>query len=218
MNASLTPLPPLPPHETTHMHAIYILNIPNFLTLFRLVASPLLLPLVFVHFLPFNSVTINYSLGMLFILFSLTDFFDGYLARKMHQETSLGKILDPIADKFLVYSVLVSLLAVHKIYFYWVVLLIGREFFVMGLRQLSLEHSVSVNVSFMGKVKTAFQMAYLTVAIMNPYQASGWVGVAVLWNGIEFFLLSVTLYLSIMSAIHYYNVCMKQLGALNKII
>lgn len=186
-------------------------NFPTALTLIRLVVSPLVLPLLLVYFLPFNLCWINSVLGFLFIAFSLTDFFDGYLARKMDQETHLGKVLDPIADKFLVYSTLIALLAAHKIYFYWVVILIGREIFLMGVRQVALEHNFSVAVSFLGKFKTAAQMSYLTVAIVNPYQPVGYSFSGVgLWNIVEASLLGATLFLSVFSAYKYFKAFLQQ--------
>jgi CDP-diacylglycerol--glycerol-3-phosphate 3-phosphatidyltransferase len=181
------------------------INLPNILTLSRLVLSPLFLPFLFVYLLPLNLVWLNFVLAIFFLLFSLTDFFDGYLARRFQQVTKLGKILDPIADKSLMYSTLISLLAVQKIYFYWVVLFIGREFFVMGLRLVALEHYFSVPVSVLGKIKTMFQVMMLMVIIMNPYQGTGFVGPAGPWNIIESLLIVVTLLVSLWSAKRYYN-------------
>jgi len=186
------------------MNTFKDVNLPNWLTIIRLVVSPLTLPLLLVYFLPHNILWLNIGLAFLFVLFGLTDFFDGYLARKLDQETSLGKMLDPIADKFLVYSTLVALLAAGKIFFYWVIVFIGREFFVMGLRTVALEHNLSVPVSFLGKVKTFFQMVLLTWIIVNPYQHLGWRSNTI-WNSGELFLLLITLALTVISAQHYYT-------------
>lgn len=191
-------------------------NFPTFLTLIRLILSPIILPLLLVYLLPLNSIIINSLLALLFIFFSLTDFFDGYLARRLGQETSLGKALDPLADKFLVFSVLVSLLAVHKIYFYWVIIFIGREFFVMGLRQIALEKGLMIHVALLGKLKTALQMIYLTIAIVNPYQSLGFNDEGFWWNGVETGLLIVTLLLSLVSARYYYTAFMKELKVRNE--
>lgn len=186
------------------MQTLKNVNLPNWLTIIRLVVSPLTLPLLLVYFLPHNNVWLNSGLAFLFVLFGLTDFFDGYLARRLDQETSLGKMLDPIADKFLVYSTLVALLAAGKIFFYWVIIFIGREFFVMGLRAIALEHNLSVPVSLLGKIKTFFQMILLTWIIVNPYQKLG-LHSHPIWNGGELFLLIMTLALSVISAKHYYT-------------
>lgn len=183
-------------------------NVPNFLTIIRLVCSPLFLPLLIVYLLPYNLFWLNCVIAVFFCLFALTDFFDGYLARKFNQETALGRVLDPIADKFLLYATLVALLAAHKLFFYWVILFIGREFFMMGLRHIALENNFSVPVSILGKIKTAFQMAMICVIILNPYQALGLTG-ALGWNGTELLLILVALGLSLGSAKQYYHLFMR---------
>jgi len=181
------------------------INFPTILTLIRLVLSPLVLPLLLVYLLPLKFFWLNCFLAFLFLLFSLTDFFDGYFARKYQQITKLGKLLDPIADKALVYSTLIALLAAHKIYFYWVILLIGREFFIMGLRLVALEHAIAVPVSFFGKLKTMLQVLMLMVVIMNPYQGEGLHGTAGIWNMVEFALTVLTTVVSLWSARRYYQ-------------
>ena len=129
---------------------MFDINLPTILTLIRLILSPLVLPVILVYLLPLNIFWVNGVLAVIFMLLSITDFFDGYLARKYNQETVLGKVLDPLADKFLTYSALIGLLAAHKIYFYWVVILIGRELFILGLRHVALEHRLEVSVSILG--------------------------------------------------------------------
>lgn len=181
------------------------LNLALALTLIRLIVAPCSIPFLIVHFSPYNSLIINSFLACYFVFFGLTDFFDGYFARKFNQETILGAILDPLADKFLMYCALVALLAVGKIYYCWVLLFIGREFFVMGLRHIALEHNLSLRVCLSAKVKTCFQFLYITVAVLNPYQAYGLQG-APYWNGIETCLLATALCLSLLSAYQYYQV------------
>ena len=181
-----------------------ILTLPNILTLIRLIISPLALPLLFVYLLPFNNVWINGFLALLFVVFSLTDFFDGYLARRYNLESFIGKLLDPIADKFLLYSTLVALLAADKLFFYWVILFIGREFFMMGLRILALEHKFSLPVTKIAKIKTAVQMVTITFIIFNPHQQLG-LFKGFMWNGTELLLLSLTLVLSLYTARQYFR-------------
>lgn len=178
-------------------------NVPNVLTIARLIFSPLFLPFLIVYLLPFNIFWINCFIAIIFGFLGLTDFFDGYIARRFKQETQLGQILDPIADKFLLYSTLVTLLAAGKIYFYWVILLIGREIFMMGLRNVALEHNFSVKVSILGKIKTTLQMLFILVVILNPVQHLGMRG-APHWNGTEAVLLFITLAVSLLSAYKYY--------------
>lgn len=149
------------------MHLKRVINFPNILTLIRLVFSPLVLPILLVVFLPENKYEYNLILTLLFILLSLTDFFDGYLARKYKQETNFGKLLDPIADKFLMFSSVISLVFLNKIYFYWGIIFIGREFLVLGLREIALSNGFDLPVNFWGKLKTVLQMSYLSFVILN---------------------------------------------------
>ncbi len=186
-----------------------IFTVPNVLTATRLIVSPLMLPVLLVYLLPYNSFVVNLFLAILFALLSLTDFFDGFIARRFNQESRLGKQLDPIADKFLSYSSLIALLAANKIFFYWVIILIGRDFFVMGVRALARENGFSIPVSFWGKLKTTVQMVFLTFVILNPYQS---VGITNKWNVIETVLLGLVLILCVLSAKTYYDQFRKKFG------
>jgi CDP-diacylglycerol---glycerol-3-phosphate 3-phosphatidyltransferase len=179
-----------------------IFTFPTILTLIRLVISPLFLPILLVGLLPYDIFWLNVVLAGFFVLLSLTDFFDGYLARKFHQETMLGRFLDPMADKFLFFSVLIALLVVKKIFFYWVIIFIAREFFVLGLRIFALEHALTIPVSWRGKIKTVIQMTYATVAISNPYHH--WSD-AIFYNSLEYLLLALALVATWWSAYHYYT-------------
>lgn len=192
------------------------LTLPNLLTLIRLIASSVCLPFFLVYFLPKHTVWINSILAIVFVAVSLTDFFDGYFARRYALESDLGKLLDPIADKFLLYATLTALLAADKIFFGWVIILIGREFFLMGLRHIALSRHFSIPVSQFGKCKTALQMLTLTFIIMNPYQALGLTG-ALWWNGMELCLLVCTSCVSLLSAYHYYVQFIIQLNSQGKV-
>ena len=178
------------------------------LTFIRLIGSPLIVPFFLVYLLPYNVQWLNYSLATLFFLFGLTDFFDGYLARKYNQVTPVGAMLDHVADKFLLYSTLIALVAAHKLYFFWAIVWIGREFFIMALRQIALENRFSITVSSYGKLKTVMQIVCLTFVIINPYHALGLS--AFYWNGIELLLLLLATGLSLASARNYFIVFMKQ--------
>jgi CDP-diacylglycerol---glycerol-3-phosphate 3-phosphatidyltransferase len=175
------------------------------LTLSRLFLSPLIMPLGIALLIPLNSLLCNIVLAVLFIALSLTDFFDGYLARKYNQETALGKMLDPLADKFLVFSTLIALVYVHRIFFYWALIIIGREFFVTGLRECALHYGFTLPVFFINKLKAACQMLYLTWVLLNPYPY---------YASIELVLLSITLVLTIISALYCYRYFIRSLAHL----
>ena len=184
------------------------LSFPMLLTCIRLIGSPIILPFFLVYLLPYNIFWLNCSLAILFFLFGLTDFFDGYLARKYNQVTTLGALLDHVADKFLLYSTLIALVTAHKLYFIWAIIWIGREFFIMTLRQIALENNFAITVSSYGKLKTISQMTCLTFIILNPYQ--GYDISALYWNSIELSLLLVSTALSVGSAYNYYRLFIQQ--------
>lgn len=188
-----------------------LFTLPNILTLIRLILSPLALPVLLVYLLPFNILWINGFLAILFVAFCITDYFDGYFARRYSQQSLIGGLLDPIADKFLLYSTLIGLLASNKIYFFWVVLLIGREFFIMGLRLVALEHSYSIPVSYLAKLKTAVTMICLIYIIYNPYHHLGLLG-AFWCNVIECGLLASAIGLSLFTAKQYFDGFMAKLN------
>jgi CDP-diacylglycerol--glycerol-3-phosphate 3-phosphatidyltransferase/cardiolipin synthase len=142
-------------------------NIPLLLTLIRLVVSPLLFPFLIVYCTPSPLLSCRMLPLILVVFLALTDFFDGYLARRWRQETDLGRMLDPIADKFLLYAALVALLAIDAIYFFWVILFIGREFFMVCLREVALHYGIHVKVSSLGKLKTCLQMLFIIVALVR---------------------------------------------------
>ena len=167
--------------------------------------------MLLISFLPLNSIVLNTLLAMVFVLFSLTDFFDGYLARHYRQETAFGRLLDPLADKFLVYSTLITLVALQKLFFFWAIIIIGREFFIMGLREIALYYGFSVPVSFVGKVKTVAQVMCLTFIIINPAQQQGFK--APIWNGSEVVLLAASLFLTVLSALLYTRSFIRQWNA-----
>lgn len=172
------------------------------LTFIRLIGSAVL-PFFLVYLLPYNLFWLNSSLAILFGFFGLTDFFDGYLARKYNQVTPTGAMLDHVADKFLLYSTLIALVAAHKLYFFWAIIWIGREFFIMALRQIALENNFSIAVSSYGKLKTAVQIACLAFIIINPYQTL--FIAAPYWNGTELLLLLCGTALSVGSAYNYFS-------------
>ncbi len=174
------------------------INLPLILTLSRLLIAPILLPFLFIWLLPYNNILINVMLAIVFILFSLTDFFDGYLARKFKQVTVLGRMLDPIADKLFVISTLIALLAVQKIWVGWVLILILREVFIMGLRQIANERQIVIHVSLYGKLKTAAQLLMLIVIIINPHTSC-----AILLTCLELTLIMSAIIFSIASAYFY---------------
>lgn len=145
------------------MNDLEIDNLPNRLTFFRMLMIPVVvLALYFTEDTPKWLIEWQPYLGHIacwtFVVASITDFFDGYIARKRNIVTVFGSFLDPIADKFLVVSGLIMLMALDRVHPIVVIILVLREMYMTSLRLLAMTESVEVPVSQMGKWKTTVQM------------------------------------------------------------
>lgn len=140
-------------------------NAPNFITLFRIAATPLLLLNLFWQGRFWSTLV-----GLGFLAVSLTDLLDGYLARRTGEETRVGKLLDPIADKILVMAALIVLVAIPRVNEWGVIMaiaILGREIAVTGLRAMASADGVVMPAASMGKWKTGFQIAALTALLLH---------------------------------------------------
>ncbi len=133
------------------------LTLPTLLTWARILAIPLL---VGVFYLPLDAATRNLIATVMFVVFALTDWLDGYLARKLNQTSSFGAFLDPVADKFLVCASLLVLVDLSRVHVLVALVIIGREIAISSLREwmAQIGASRSVAVHMLGKLKTATQM------------------------------------------------------------
>ncbi|GAB3272252.1 CDP-diacylglycerol--glycerol-3-phosphate 3-phosphatidyltransferase [Parahaliea aestuarii] len=150
------------------------INIPNALTMLRIFMIPVL---VLVFYLPFEKHLL--VAAGIFGLAAITDWFDGYLARRLDQMTSFGAFLDPVADKLMVAVALVLLVERHDTILFTLAacVIIGREIVVSALREWMAElgQRTSVAVSYVGKVKTAFQMvAIVGLLAIDPATDESW--------------------------------------------
>jgi len=191
-------------------------NLPNRLTLFRIILIPIILGSLFFN-LPQNlwpnpnTILLNYIAAWTFVFASITDFLDGYIARKKNIVTVFGSFLDPIADKFLVISSLIMLLALDRIHILIVLILVLREMYITALRLLAMEKGLSVPVGTLGKWKTATQMVGIPLLMAND---TPW--------GIEMVLLgTICIYLaslfSMYSALEYSLGLIKKMKNLRKV-
>jgi CDP-diacylglycerol--glycerol-3-phosphate 3-phosphatidyltransferase len=114
----------------------------------------------------------NFVAAAIFIAAAATDGLDGYIARKFHQVTNLGKFLDPLADKLLVSAALISLVQMHKIYAWIVWVILAREFAVTGLRAIAAADGVVISASKLGKIKTVSQVVAISVILLNDWPFS----------------------------------------------
>lgn len=146
------------------------MNLPNKLTIFRIILVPLM---VIIPFFRINGTFLGIPITWLiidgiFILASLTDKLDGYLARKNNQVTTFGKFLDPLADKILVLAAMVMLVEMQKLPAWIPIIVLAREFMVSGYRLIAVEKGGKViAASKWGKLKTVTQMIAIIVAFLD---------------------------------------------------
>ena len=140
---------------------MFPLNLPNTLTLLRI----LLVPVVVVALLDETPNGDAIAAGV-FALAAFTDGLDGYIARSRGDITTFGKLMDPLADKLLVTAALVALVSLGRLEAWIAMVIIAREFFVTGLRGVAVEQGVVIQASWLGKVKTATQIAAVIALIV----------------------------------------------------
>lgn len=139
---------------------MFELNLPNVLTVVRILLVPVLVAALL-------SATASGDLlaAVVFVVASLTDALDGWIARRRRSESTFGKLMDPLADKLLVVAALVSLVSLDRLSAWVAMVIIAREFAVTGLRQLAMEDGHVIPASGWGKVKTITQIAMVLVLI-----------------------------------------------------
>lgn len=153
------------------------MNIPNILTLMRLLLIPVI---VVVIYLPFHWT--NFASAAIFMFASITDWFDGYLARRLNQTTPFGAFLDPVADKLMIAVTLATL--IEQCNSPWLtipaLIIIGREITISALREWMAEigKRTSIAVNFIGKMKTTMQMVSITLLLWAPDFTESPVGVS----------------------------------------
>jgi len=171
-----------------------IWNLPNLITLFRIAAIPFV-----VLFLFFPGALASFLAALIFSAASLTDLLDGYIARQQNSETPLGKLLDPLADKLLINSAFIMLIPLGRVPAWMVLLIVGREVAVTGLRGIASLEGVAIAASRWGKAKMIFQSIAL-IGLMLHFEYLGinfhflgmlilWVALAItIWSGVDYFI------------------------------
>jgi CDP-diacylglycerol--glycerol-3-phosphate 3-phosphatidyltransferase len=168
------------------------MNLPNFLTLLRIGLIPLFV-VIYSDPTPLRSFIATVA----FLLAAFTDFLDGYLARKRGEITQFGKLMDPIADKLLVISALLLLVYFQRIPVWMVIILVGREMAVTGLRAVASLEGIIIPADRWGKYKMGAQITALALLLWNltfPFDFQSW-GILVLW---------IALLLSLFSGVQYF--------------
>ena len=190
-----------------------MLTVSLFLTVTRLIISLTLLPYFLITFLPVSSYLVSKLLVLFVLALCLTDFFDGYYARLWHQESKLGALLDPLADKAMVITTLLIFVYFHKIWWGFATLLIGREVIITLLRFYAEKNHQELPVSSGGKWKSTVHYLYICSVIGYPYFFNS----LFLINAelyIQNFLLIGAVALSLVSLINYISVFFVQMSKL----
>ena len=177
------------------------LNVPNTLSLVRVFLAPLVLlflslrisaPVPFLSLDGAEPLTLGDLLAaVVFIIAAITDSMDGYIARKHHLITTLGKFIDPLADKVLVIAAMIALVELQRIPGWIVLVIITREFVVTGLRLVAAAEGVVIAASKGGKLKTVFQIVALAMLILKlpGGMALMWVAmILTVWSGMEYLI------------------------------
>lgn len=177
------------------------MNVPNFLTLSRVLAVP-----VFILLMQDTTPLRALVAGIVFSLASATDWLDGYLARKWGQVTKIGKLFDPIADKILVTAALVILVRMEIIPAWIAVVIIGREFAVTGLRAIAASDGIVIPAETAGKYKVGTQILAVISLLLDYHLGTAWlteVGIAAIW---------IAMVLSLYSGAQYFRKYWQQLS------
>lgn len=167
------------------------MNLPNKLTVLRVLLIPVFLLFLLTDFFEGS----NYVALAIFIIASLTDLLDGKIARKYNLVTNFGKFMDPLADKLLVCSALISFIELKYIPAWIVIIIISREFIISGFRLIAAEKKVVIAAGMAGKVKTAVQMVMCCLLIARlPFE---------FMRIVELILIYLSLILTVYSLIVY---------------
>ncbi len=166
---------------------------PNCLTLYRVAAVPLLITLLL-----FENRLSSILAAILFSAAAITDYLDGFFARKYGLVSNLGKVLDPLADKLLVSSAFIMLVGLSRVPAWVVCVIIGRELAVTGLRNLAASNGADISASMLGKYKTGFQIASLIPLIVH-YKTFG-----IDFHAVGSFILVIAVIVTLWSGLDYY--------------
>ncbi len=179
------------------------MNLANKITLMRVILVPVFIVLIMASQIPglaglvengtLSQAVLNWCALGVFILASVTDFFDGYIARKYNMISNFGKFMDPLADKLLVCSALICLLGLGRINVFLVLIIIVRDFIISGFRLVAADKGVVIAANMWGKVKTTMQMVMIGFMIPD-WDAVHWICVILAW---------VVLFLTVYSLMDY---------------
>ena len=180
------------PYKEDDMEFFRNLNLPNRLTLLRVIMVP-----VFVFFILIapENMACRVIAALIFIAASLTDMADGMIARRYDMITNFGKFMDPLADKLLVCSAMICLVSIGKLPAWICIIIIAREFIISGFRLVASDNGIVIAASYWGKFKTVFQML-MVITMVFDFKAD-------FWQLLEMIFMWAALLLTIVSLVDY---------------
>ena len=174
------------------------MSLPNGITILRILAIPFILVLLFYIGRGYQLLT-----ALLFLGAAVTDTLDGYLARRRGMVTTLGKFLDPLADKLLIVTCLIALIPAREVPVWMVIVIVGREIAITGLRGIAVSQGMVISPSSLGKYKTVFEATSIFFLILNgKYFSISFhpVGMVFLW---------IALIVAVISGVDYFKKYLK---------
>ena len=174
------------------------MNLPNKLTLFRVILIPF-----FVFFLLLgnaldDNLVLRIFADIIFVVASLTDMLDGKIARKYNLVTNFGKFMDPLADKLLVCSAMICLVATKQLFAWFVIIVVAREFIISGFRLIAAENGIVIAANIFGKIKTVTQMIMIIILVAVAGKEPAWLyvlGQIFVWVSLVMTILSLVIYI-----------------------
>ena len=168
------------------------MNLPNKLTVIRMIS---ILPFVITMLLTDTWVNGKWIALIIFVVASMTDWLDGYIARKHNLVTNFGKFMDPLADKLLVSAAMICLVEMGRIPSWIVIVIISREFIISGFRLVAADNGIVIAASYWGKFKTVFQMVMIILMIAQPGGIFTLITQAVMWIALALTIISLVDYI-----------------------
>lgn len=185
------------------------LSLPNFLTILRLILIPVFIIIFYIPTNFLNIITINYIAASVFILACITDWFDGYFARKFNQSTEFGAFLDPVADKLIVSSALILLVTNNRTFAIFAIIIISREICICALREwmANFVNKGNLSVVTLAKYKTACQMIAIIILIIEKLPKKyEYYDLKLIGN----ILMAIASLLTVVSLLYYFKLAIKE--------
>jgi len=182
-------------------------NIPNLITVARIIIAPIIV----IVLLSAPGKALSLCSAVIFLLASVTDFLDGYIARRMNRVTTLGKFLDPLADKLLVGTALIMMIQLDRVPPWIVALIVGREIFVTGLRVVAIKERLTIETTRTAKYKTALQIA-AAACLMIHYEYRIGAELTVDFHAVGMALLLIALAVTLWTGVEYTRSFLKKVA------